>query len=117
MPAVAAVFSVNILIKPLDGILTEITNDAIHLINPNISIGLAANFWFSIASVLLLTVVVSLITDKFVEPRLGQYTGEEHAAEGEGASPEESRGLKFAIWGIIGIGREGRISKTGRRSP
>ena len=28
---VAAVFAVNILIKPLDGILTEITNDAIHL--------------------------------------------------------------------------------------
>lgn len=27
--AVAAVFSVNVLIKPLDGILTEITNDAI----------------------------------------------------------------------------------------
>ena len=28
---VAAVFTVNILIKPLDGILTGITNDAIHL--------------------------------------------------------------------------------------
>ena len=32
---VAAVFRVNILIKPLDGILTEITNDAIHLMNPS----------------------------------------------------------------------------------
>ena len=31
---VAAVFTVNILIKPLDGILTGITNDAIHLIEP-----------------------------------------------------------------------------------
>ena len=31
---VAAVFGVNVLIKPLDGILTEITNDAIHLLNP-----------------------------------------------------------------------------------
>ena len=54
--AVAAAFLVNILIMPVDGILTEITNDAIHLINPSISIDLAANVWFSIASVLMLTV-------------------------------------------------------------
>ena len=56
---VAAVFSVNILIKPLDGILTGITNDAIHLMNPTASIDLTANFWFSVASVVLLTLVVS----------------------------------------------------------
>src|SRR5262249_5072151 len=47
---VAAVFTVNILIKPLDGILTGITNDAIHLLNPSMSIDLTANFWFSVAS-------------------------------------------------------------------
>jgi aminobenzoyl-glutamate transport protein len=41
---VAAVFTVNILIKPLDGILTGITNDAIHLLNRSISINLTANF-------------------------------------------------------------------------
>lgn len=41
---VAAVFTVNILIKPLDGILTGITNDAIHLIDPSLSIDLTANF-------------------------------------------------------------------------
>jgi aminobenzoyl-glutamate transport protein len=32
--AVAAAFGVNILITPLDGVLTELTNDAIHLLNP-----------------------------------------------------------------------------------
>jgi aminobenzoyl-glutamate transport protein len=37
---VAAVFTVNILVKPLDGILTGITNDAIHLLNPSVSINL-----------------------------------------------------------------------------
>ena len=40
---VATVFSVNILVKPLDGILTEITNDAIHLLKPNESIPVTAN--------------------------------------------------------------------------
>ena len=49
--SVAAAFLVNVLIVPVDGILTEITNDAIRLVNPNRSIDLAANVWFSIGSV------------------------------------------------------------------
>lgn len=99
--AVAAVFSVNILIKPLDGILTGITNDAIHLVNPNISVDLLANFWFSIASVILLTVVVSLITDKLVEPRLGPYIGSGQIDESGAISDDEKKGLKYAWWGML----------------
>jgi aminobenzoyl-glutamate transport protein len=100
---VAAVFSVNVLIKPLDGILVGITNDAIHLLNPAISIGLASNLWFSIASVLLLTVVTALVTEKMVEPRLGAYIGERPIEAGSGMSPEESRGLRYAAYGLIGV--------------
>jgi aminobenzoyl-glutamate transport protein len=100
---VAAVFSVNILIKPLDGILTGITNDAIHILNPALSIDLAANLWFSIASVLLLTFVVALITDKFVEPRLGPYTGAVPEHAGQALSAEESRGLSYATWALLAV--------------
>jgi aminobenzoyl-glutamate transport protein len=60
--AVAAAFLVNILIVPVDGILTEITNDAIRLVDPAVSIDLAANIWFSIASVIMLTIIIALIT-------------------------------------------------------
>jgi aminobenzoyl-glutamate transport protein len=100
---VAAVFSVNIFIKPLDGILTEITNDAIHLLNPSRSISLTANLWFSIASVVLLTVLVSLISDKLIEPRLGRYEGATDVDTGASVTPEESRGLKYAFWGLLGV--------------
>ena len=55
---VAAVFSVNIFVKPLDGMLVGITNDAIGLMNPGRTISLTSNLWFSIASVILLTAVV-----------------------------------------------------------
>jgi aminobenzoyl-glutamate transport protein len=98
---VAAAFGVNVLIKPLDGILTEITNDAIHLLNPSISIDLAANLWFSIASVLLLTLVIALITERMIEPRLGPYTGEAPVEEGAAMTPEETRGLRFANWALV----------------
>ena len=100
---VAAVFSVNIFVKPLDGILTEITNGAIHLLNPNQSISLTANLWFSIASVILLTVVVSLISDRLIEPRLGKYEGSTDVEGGAEVTPEEARGLKYAGWALFAV--------------
>jgi aminobenzoyl-glutamate transport protein len=101
--AVAAAFLVNILIVPVDGILTEITNDAIHLVNPTISIDLAANVWFSIASVVMLTILIALITEKIVEPRLGEYRGDYTLEGGSALSVDEYRGLRFALFGLIGV--------------
>jgi aminobenzoyl-glutamate transport protein len=106
--AVASAFTVNMLIKPLDAVLVEFTNDAIHLVNPEKNIGLASNLWFSIASVVFLTVIVGFITERVIEPRLGEYkpeqpTGEPPAQEGEGLSADESRGLMYALFGLLGV--------------
>ena len=79
--AVASAFSVNMLIKPLDAVLTELTNDAIHMVDPTKSIDLTANLWFSIVSVLVLTVLIALVTERIIEPRLGKYPGAQPSAE------------------------------------
>src|SRR5262249_32221293 len=124
--AVASAFTVNMLIKPLDAVLVEFTNDAIRLVDPNKTIGLASNLWFSIASVIFLTVIVAFITERFIEPRLGEYKGENpedgagpsadepstavtaapaHPAprEGPSLSAEESRGLLWAGLGLVAV--------------
>ncbi len=103
--AVAGAFTVNMLIKPLDAVLVEFTNDAIHLVDPGKSIGLAANLWFSIASVAILAVLITWITERVIEPRLGKYTPEHgsEAMEGGALSAEESRGLTWATVGLIGV--------------
>src|SRR5262249_14838193 len=107
---VASAFTVNMLIKPLDAVLVEFTNDAIHLVDPNVSIGLTSNFWFSIASVLLLTFVVACITERMIEPRLGKYKpetsgegGDQPAEEAAGLSAAESRGLRYALYALLGV--------------
>lgn len=108
--AVAAAFTVNMLIKPLDAVLTEFTNDAIHLVNPAVSIDLTANLWFSIASVVVLTVVITWITQRIIEPRLGKYdpgsagdlAGTADTPEA-GATGDEPRGLKFAAFGLVAV--------------
>ena len=107
---VASAFTVNMLVKPLDAVLVEFTNDAIHLVDPNASIGLTSNLWFSIASVVLLTGLIAFITERTIEPRLGEYKPENNAARGEdqpagaGAelSAEESRGLRYALFALLG---------------
>jgi aminobenzoyl-glutamate transport protein len=108
--AVAAAFTVNMLIKPLDAVLVEFTNDAIHLVDPNVSIGLASNLWFSFASVPFLTVLIAFITERTIEPRLGAYKadktaeeGDKPAEEGAGLSADESRGLRYAFVGLVGV--------------
>jgi len=85
---VAAVFGVNFLIVPIDPVLMEITNDAIHLLNPTLSIDLTANFYFGVASSLVLIVVCTLVTELIVEPRLGAYRGETPADTEAGVTPE-----------------------------
>jgi aminobenzoyl-glutamate transport protein len=100
---VSAVFGVNLIITPVDGVLTELTNDAIHLLNPNLSIYITANLYFSIVSTIVMCIVCTVVTERVVEPRLGKYTGEVPAEEADATTEEESRGLRAALFGLIGV--------------
>jgi aminobenzoyl-glutamate transport protein len=80
---VAAAFGVNFLVKPIDGILAEMTNDAAHIVDPAKSIDLTANFYFGVASSVWLILVCTVLTDWIVEPRLGSYKPEKPAGDGD----------------------------------
>jgi aminobenzoyl-glutamate transport protein len=60
-------------VTPTDAVLTEITNESIHLVDPAKSIDLTANLWFGIGSTILLTVVLGFMTSRVIEKRLGVY--------------------------------------------
>jgi aminobenzoyl-glutamate transport protein len=105
---VAAGFGVNFLITPLDGVLTEITNDAAGAGAANID--LAANLYFGIGSTIFVAIVLTLISSRLVEGRLGPY---DPAEEGEGPqaaddapeiTPEaEARGMRWALWATLAV--------------
>ncbi len=119
--AVGGGFGVNLLITPIDGMLTEITNEAIT--DPAQHISITGNLYFSIVSTIMVALLVTLLTEKFVEPRLGRYDeaeaalpGDAEAVGGIGAvggpdgeappgdlTPEERRGLRWAFWGLVGV--------------
>jgi aminobenzoyl-glutamate transport protein len=100
---VAAIFGVNLLITPLDGVLTELTNDAIHNVNPSLSIDLTANFWFSVVSAVLLSFVAAVVTERVVEPGLGKYEGEVPADAAAPMTAEEYLGLRRALYALLGV--------------
>ena len=100
---VSAAFAVNVLITPLDSLLTEVTNEAIALADPTKSIDLTANLWFSIASTFFCAVVITFIVQRITEPALGKYVPDaEIDRAGGGAFHEgEGRGLRFATYGLL----------------
>jgi aminobenzoyl-glutamate transport protein len=108
---VAAGFGVNFLITPIDGILTEITNDASALVTQDAEIDLASNLYFGIGSAILVVALCTLVTSRLVEGRLGAYDPA-HAGSGpadpveeepETAPEDEARGLRYALWSTLGV--------------
>jgi aminobenzoyl-glutamate transport protein len=108
--AVSAAFSVNILLTPADGVVTDIANEAAQLVDPSVNLDLVANLWFGIVSTLFLTVVISLITTRIVEPRLGTWdrglADAEELAREEGPEIDpvaEAKGLRWALYALIAV--------------
>lgn len=103
---VSAIFGVNLIITPVDSMLTEITNEAIRLAGGE-PITITANFYFGIVSSILMAVVAAVITTRMIEPRLGPY--DPSAGDGSGDTDgevdhdAEARGLRYAKWGLVGV--------------
>ena len=107
---VAAGFGVNVLITPLDGVLTEITNDAAGASNKALHIDLAANLYFGIGSTIFIAFLLTFLTTRLVEKRLGPWNPADHGEgwamdeEEQEVSPEaDSRGLRLAGLGALGV--------------
>jgi aminobenzoyl-glutamate transport protein len=98
---VSAGFAVNALITPLDGLLTEVTNEAIQLVDPNRSIDLTANLYFSIASTVFVALVITFVAQRVTEPSLGAYEGEDVVHSDDEVPAGEPRGLRFALFGTL----------------
>ncbi|WP_404356345.1 AbgT family transporter [Cytobacillus firmus] len=70
-------FTANLLIAGTDALLAGISTEAAKIIDENMVVTPIDNWYFNIVSVFVLTIVGGLVTTKFIEPRLGEYKGEE----------------------------------------
>jgi aminobenzoyl-glutamate transport protein len=74
---VSAGFSANLFLTSLDPLLAEFSSAGAHLIDPGYSVAATANWWFMIASTVLLTGIGWAVTAWWVEPRFHAKPPEE----------------------------------------
>lgn len=89
-------FSANLLIGTLDPLLSGISTSAAQILNPALVVVPTSNYYFLAVSVPFLTFIGSFITEKIVEPQLGQYKGP-HVVETMEVTSDEKKGLKWAF--------------------
>ena len=105
---VSAGFGVNFMITPIDGVLTEITNETIGS-GVHHHITLVSNLWWSIASTIFVTIICTFVSARFVEGRMEKYDpayaddGAEDIPGSEVSPDSQARGLRYAGWGTLGV--------------
>jgi aminobenzoyl-glutamate transport protein len=104
---VAAIFTVNLVPVATDAMLTEITNEAIGLAGGQ-PISIIANLYFNIVSSFVLAIVATVVAERIIAPRLGDWDAsqgqEDVAAAQQELAPElEAKGLRAALWGFLAV--------------
>jgi len=102
---VGAVFGVNLLITPSDSMLTEVTNEVLRKANLA-PLEVTQNYYFSIVSSILMAIVVTVVTVKITQKRLGVFDAsgvESYHADDVVDEAAEARGLKFAGFALAGF--------------
>ena len=106
---VAATFAVNIIPQPTDAMLTEVANEAIALAGGE-SMSILNGYYFGAVSMFVMCIVATIVTEKMIEPRLGPWDERSMppADENEPAAlvvdeASESKGLRYALFGFLGV--------------
>lgn len=92
-------FSANLLPAGTDALLQGITNEASAIVDAP-EIPLMANWYIMVVSTFMLAFIVSIMSERYIEPRLGEYTGA-HQIEAQEVSSEENAALRTAGIGAL----------------
>lgn len=66
-------YSANLLLGTVDPLLSGITQEAARIIDPAYTVGAEANWYFMVVSTFLISGLGYFVTEKIVEPSLGEY--------------------------------------------
>ncbi|WP_372864226.1 AbgT family transporter [Spongiibacter sp.] len=86
-------YSANLVLGPVDAILAGISTEALRLIDDQAEVLVSANYYFIVASTLMITVVGAWVNEKIVEPRLPKPDTVEHLPAAD-SDDRERRALR-----------------------
>jgi aminobenzoyl-glutamate transport protein len=96
-------FSANIVLGTIDALLAGITQAAAAVARPGTLVNPAANWYFLIGASFLITAVGTWVTHRFVEPRLGRYTGDARPEPIKPLGADEKRGLLYSVVAVLAL--------------
>ncbi|MBN1301098.1 MAG: AbgT family transporter [Melioribacteraceae bacterium] len=90
-------FGANLFLTSLDPLLAAFTTPAAQIIDPNYVVDAPANWYIMAASVPVVGIAGTYVTEKILEPRLGKYKSDTSLEEANNQiSPIERKGLRWA---------------------
>ncbi len=89
-------FGSNLFIGSIDPILAGISQSAAEMIDPEIRVNPAVNYYFMFVSSFLVVFVGTWVTEKIVIPRLGKYEGGAKKIEIQQLTDTEKKGMRWA---------------------
>ncbi len=92
-------FSANLVLGTIDPLLAGLSEEAAQILNPAYEVNATANYYFMFVSTFVIAVTGTLVTEKVVAPRLGDYSGDEEPEEIKKLDGNEKKGLRWA--GIV----------------
>lgn len=96
-------YSANLLLGTVDPLLSGLSEEAAHILDPARVVNATANYYFMFVSTFLISAVGTWVTEKIVAPRLGEYTGDEKPEGLRDMTPEERRGLRWSLYATLTI--------------
>ncbi|KAB3531833.1 AbgT family transporter [Alkaliphilus serpentinus] len=92
-------FSANLIFGTIDALLGGLSQAAAQMYSPGYAVDIAANWYFMAASTVIITIIGTIVTEKIVEPRLGEYKGDAEVLIDK-VDANETKGL---IWALISL--------------
>lgn len=113
-------FAASVFISPSDALLAGITQEGARILDPTYVVSPAANYYFMTASAFLVTIAGTIVTEKIIAPRLGEYKADPdsdvQAEELTALAPNERRGLMYAgvtLAAIVALILAGTLPENG----
>jgi aminobenzoyl-glutamate transport protein len=94
-------FSANLIIGTIDPLLAGLSTEAARIIDPTYYVMPTANYFFMAVSTLMIAFAGTWVTNAWVEPRLGKYTGDIPIEPIKPLLPSEKKGLKWVLFIFI----------------
>lgn len=95
-------FSANLIIGTIDPLLAGLSTEAARIIDPDYYVMPTANYYFMAVSTFVISFAGTWVTNVWVEPRLGKYTGNVEIEPIQALSPDEKKGLKWVLILFLG---------------